>query len=216
MNWPAKLYVWATHRLYQELAWAYDPVSWLVSLGQWAGWRRAALDYVVGERILEVGFGTGELLLEMARRGLHGCGLERSTAMHRLTARKMARRNLWLPRVRGLTQRMPFPGGSFDTVVATFPAEYILDPATLRQVARLLRPPDPESGAEGGRLVVVGLVLQMDHPLLRRAMGLVFDAATDKPLDLFKKAAAAAGLHTTVTMLKGRAMSAPIIVAEKK
>lgn len=216
MRWLAKLYVWATHRLYQELAWAYDPVSWLVSLGQWAGWRQTALDYAAGERILEVGFGTGELLLEMARRGLRGCGLERSTAMHRLTARKMARQGLWLPRVRGIAQRLPFADGSFDTIIATFPAEYILEPATLREVARLLRPADTVGGGGGGRFVVVGLVLQTDHPLLRRAMHLVFDPAAKKPLDLFEKAAAAAGLTTTMTMHKGRAMSAPVIVSGKK
>ena len=28
-------YIWLTERLYHELAWTYDPVSWLVSLGQW-------------------------------------------------------------------------------------------------------------------------------------------------------------------------------------
>jgi len=37
VNRVGRLYVWATERLYQELAWAYDGVSWLVSLGHWAG-----------------------------------------------------------------------------------------------------------------------------------------------------------------------------------
>lgn len=54
-------YYWLAERLYNELAWAYDPVSWLVSLGQWDVWRKGALDYLTGKRILEIGFGTGEL-----------------------------------------------------------------------------------------------------------------------------------------------------------
>jgi len=83
--------VWATYRLYHEFAWAYDVVSWLVSLGHWAGWRRIALDHVIGRRVLEVGFGTGELLIEMACRDLHVYGLECSPAMQRVTARKMVR-----------------------------------------------------------------------------------------------------------------------------
>ncbi|MCS6844103.1 MAG: hypothetical protein NZ528_07260, partial [Caldilineales bacterium] len=55
----ARLYLWATQRLYNEFAWAYDAVAWLVSGGRWDRWRRLALDYVVGQPILEVGFGTG-------------------------------------------------------------------------------------------------------------------------------------------------------------
>lgn len=31
---PARLYLWAADRLYDELAWAYDPVGGLVSLGR--------------------------------------------------------------------------------------------------------------------------------------------------------------------------------------
>ena len=33
LNWIGRLYLWACHRLYNEFAWAYDWVSWLVSLG---------------------------------------------------------------------------------------------------------------------------------------------------------------------------------------
>ena len=133
--------MWATYRLYNEFAWAYDLVSWLVSLGQWAGWRRTALDHVSGQRVLEVGFGTGELLIEMARRNLHAVGLDLSPAMQRVTARKMARRGVWTPRVRGVVQRMPFADGCFDTIISTFPAGFIAQPATLREVARLLPKP---------------------------------------------------------------------------
>ncbi|MFN2165177.1 MAG: class I SAM-dependent methyltransferase, partial [Anaerolineae bacterium] len=100
----ARLYLWATHRLYNEFAWAYDLVAWAVSLGRWDGWRRLALDYVVLQPVLEVGFGTGELLMAMARLGWDVTGLDLSPAMQGVTARKMRRRHLWAPRIRGRVQ----------------------------------------------------------------------------------------------------------------
>ncbi len=52
-------------------------------------------------------------------------------------------------------QALPFGEGSFDTVVSTFPAAYILEQETLQEAARVLR--SARKDGEGGRLVVVGL-----------------------------------------------------------
>jgi len=165
--------VWATYRLYHEFAWAYDVVSWLVSLGHWAGWRRIALDHVIGRRVLEV------------------------------------------PCVRGVTQEMPFVGGSFDSIIATFPAGYILDPATLREVARLLRRPDPSAAMCGGRFIVVGLVLDTDNLLLRRATRLIFGTLTESVLARYERIATAAGLRVTVTARSGKGLRIPVIISER-
>ena len=215
VNWLARLYVWATYRLYHEFAWAYDMVSWLVSLGHWAGWRRIALDHMIGRRVLEIGFGTGELLIEMARRDLHVYGLEYSPAMQRVTTRKMVRQGIGVPRVRGATQEMPFVGGSFDSIIATFPAGYILDPATLREVARLLRRPDPSTATCGGRFIVVGLVLDTDNLLLRRATRLIFGTLTESVLARYERIATAAGLRVTVTARSGKGLRMPVIISER-
>jgi ubiquinone/menaquinone biosynthesis C-methylase UbiE len=91
LPWFGRLYLWATHRLYNEFAPLYDLASWLVSAGRWGEWRRIALDYVVGPRVLEVGFGTGELLAELAQRRVTVSGLELSRAMQKVTARKLRR-----------------------------------------------------------------------------------------------------------------------------
>jgi len=221
MTWFARLYLWATYRLYAEFAWAYDPVSWLVSLGRWSSWRRIALDHVVvegattGQRVLEVAFGTGELLLEMEGRGVHAVGLERSPAMHRVTARKLARRGWQVPRVCGLSQAMPFVDGWFDSIVSTFPAGYILDPATLCEVARLLRPPDRAAGRRGGRLVVVGMVVTMDNRLWQQAMRFLFGVQEEAVLDRFGRVAAAAGLQVQVIERESGGWRVPVVLAER-
>ncbi len=150
------LYLWACERLYHELAPSYDLVSRLVSAGAWPRWRRLALAHLRGSRLLEIGFGTGELLAETAGRGWEVTGLELSPAMQAVAA---ARPGLVADRVQAAAQAMPFAAASFDSVLATFPAPYILDLATLCECRRVL--------GEGGRLVVAGLWVRLARPSLR-------------------------------------------------
>ena len=203
-----KLYGWATHRLYNEFAWAYDVVSWIVSLGHWDRWRKESLAHVQGTHVLEIGFGTGALLLEMAARGLPVCGLDRSPAMQRITTRKMRRRGTWAPRILGRTQTLPFADSSFDTVIATFPAEYILAPETLRDVARVL--------ADGGRFVVAGLAGQIEHPLLRLLFKPIYGDVRDGALAYFEQAATAAGFQAHVETEPGTWMRMPVVILESQ
>jgi len=216
LTWLGRLYIWATYRLYYEFAWAYDLASWIVSLGRWSGWRLSALDYVAGPRVLEIGFGTGELLLEMGARGLKPVGLDLSLAMHRIAARKLSRRGLGVPRVRGITQAMPFPDGAFDAIVSTFPAGYILDPATLCEAARLLRPPDAATGKGGGRLVVVGLTVAVDLSAWWSALRFLFGGEGEAALDRFIALAQAAGLQVEVLERESGRFRVPVIVAERR
>jgi len=212
----ANLYRWATYRLYHELAWAYDLVSWLVSLGQWSRWREKALDYVVGNRVLEIGFGTGELLIEMAHRNLDVYGLDPSPEMQKVTARKMARRNVVAPRVLGTAQKSPFPDEAFDSIIATFPAGYILDPMSLREIARLLRRQDPEEMSGGGRFIVVGLYASSEHPIARRAVSLLFGPSTKHILPTYKQMAEMAGLNVTVDEGENGIVRIPVIYCSPK
>lgn len=170
LSLETRLYLWACQRLYHELARGYDLVSWLVSLGHWSRWRRAALAFLPdGDssqsagtlRILELGFGTGTFLIEMACRGVNVHGLEISSAMQRVTAAKVRRHGLTIPRVQALSQAAPYQDGIFDVIVSTFPAAYIFETATLCECARLLRP--------SGRLVIVGAWVRLAHPVLSRA-----------------------------------------------
>jgi ubiquinone/menaquinone biosynthesis C-methylase UbiE len=207
---PGRLYLWATHRLYNELAWSYDLAAWIVSAGRWDRWRRMALDYVEQQPVLEVGFGTGELLLAMAGRGWQPVGIDLSPAMQRQTAAKLRRRGLSVPRLQGRAQRLPFADASFGSVVSTFPAEYIVDPASLAEFYRVLKP--------GGRLIVAGLfvTLDVDWPRTWRWLNhQVFGATTASPLARVEQRSTAAGLSMQVLWRDDPPWRVPIILAER-
>jgi SAM-dependent methyltransferase len=166
-----RLYAWACERLYAELAGYYNLISWLVSFGQWDRWRRLALDQLQGTRVLELGVGTGELLPHLAVRSALTVGLDLSPAMHQQARRKLVAVGLSLPLVQAQAQALPFVDGSFDTIVATFPAPYILEPSTLSECARILAPPT-RTGA--GRLVIVGLWVTTADPGWERWLPLFY------------------------------------------
>lgn len=137
-----RLLRWGFHLLYNQLAWTYDMVSWVVSLGTWRTWQRAALPYAAG-RVLEIGHGPGHMLLALQLAGYDVMGLDLSPFMGRLAQRRVPS----VPLLRGRVQQLPLMSGSFDTVLATFPTDYVVDPQALASIWRVL--------TENGRFVIV-------------------------------------------------------------
>ncbi|NLF01520.1 MAG: methyltransferase domain-containing protein [Anaerolineales bacterium] len=160
--------------LYNECAWAYDLVAWMVSFGQWNRWGQAAIPHLCGSRVLELGHGPGHLLAAMGQRGLNPVGLDASRAMGRLARRKRMPTGAPTPLVRARAQALPFRDGAFESAVATFPTEYIVDPATLREVARVLKGRAGGPGGGCGRLVVVGWVRLTQRDLGSRVLAWLY------------------------------------------
>ena len=117
--------------------------------GQWRVWQRLVLSRIRGHDVLELGCGLGDLLADMSEAGYLCHAVEQSPQMVRATRETLQRRKLdkKVTVIQGSAQHLPFSNASFDTVVSTFPSEYIYDPDTIAEVERVLRP--------GGRLIVI-------------------------------------------------------------
>ncbi len=153
--------------LYQEMAWSYDAVSWIVSLGQWRRWQLAALDFLppatTAPRVLELGHGPGHMLLALAERGYWPVGLDLSPQMGRMARQ---RTNGRLPLLRARVTAVPLADQAVNAVLATFPTDYIADPQTLAEVKRVL--------AVNGRFIILPYAQLTGRGPIHRLIELAF------------------------------------------
>jgi SAM-dependent methyltransferase len=156
---------WAFTRLYREFAWTYDTVAAAVSGGRWRTWTLTARSFARGAT-LELGCGPGHLQQALAAEQRFAAAVDLSPQMIRLARRRLAH-NGYMPRLaRANARALPFADQSFDTILATFPSDYIAAAAVAAEVRRVLRP--------GGR-VAVALWATMDgDTLYHRAVALAY------------------------------------------
>ncbi|MBE3559932.1 MAG: class I SAM-dependent methyltransferase [Ktedonobacteraceae bacterium] len=139
---------WLFETLYKN-RYLYRFASTVPFAGQWRVWQRLVLPRIRGLDVLELGCGLGDLLADMLQAGYRCHAVEHSPEMVAAARETLYKRQLGSPSlvVQGIAQSLPFASSSFDTVVSTFPSEYIYAPDTIAEVARVLRP--------GGRLIVI-------------------------------------------------------------
>jgi ubiquinone/menaquinone biosynthesis C-methylase UbiE len=133
--------------LYTTLAWSYDAVAWLVSMGQWTTWAAVALEQLPIGKVLELGHGPGHLQSSLGKGRWIPFGIDPSRQMIRLAARRLSAAGIRARLTRAGAQHLPFAAGTFDALVSTFPSEYIMERATLEEAWRVLKP--------GGVLAIV-------------------------------------------------------------
>jgi SAM-dependent methyltransferase len=127
----------------------YRFASTIPFAGQWRTWQRLVLPRLHGQDVLELGCGLGDLLVDMTTAGYACNAVEQAPEMVEAARATLKRHHLEKQAavIFGEAQHMPFSDETFDTVVSTFPSEYIYDADTIAEVSRVLRP--------GGRLIVV-------------------------------------------------------------
>ncbi|MEV6305094.1 demethylmenaquinone methyltransferase [Actinoplanes sp. NPDC051861] len=138
--------------MFDGVAERYDLTNTVLSFGQDRGWRRAtraALALRPGERVLDVGAGTGVSTEELGVSGAFAVGADLSIGM--LRAGRRTRPDV--PLLAGDALKLPFADETFDAVTISFALRNVVDTAAaLRELARVTRP--------GGRLVVC----EFSHP----------------------------------------------------
>jgi demethylmenaquinone methyltransferase/2-methoxy-6-polyprenyl-1,4-benzoquinol methylase len=138
--------------MFDGVAEKYDRTNTILSFGRDRAWRRAtaaALGLKPGERVLDLGAGTGVSTVDLARSGAYAVGSDISLGMLGVGRRHRPH----VPLVAGDAMALPFADESFDAVTISFALRNISDtPGALREMARVTRP--------GGRLVVC----EFSHP----------------------------------------------------
>jgi ubiquinone/menaquinone biosynthesis C-methylase UbiE len=128
-----------------EVVRSYAPVAkryerrWRRYLEETIGATLDALRPVPGERILDVGCGTGLLLARLAerQRGVEAAGLDLTEAMLRVARVDHGADRL----VRGDSAALPFAAGSLDAVVSSSSLHHWTDvTAALREMRRVVHP----------------------------------------------------------------------------
>ncbi|MEQ4304720.1 methyltransferase domain-containing protein [Plantactinospora sp. B6F1] len=132
----------------------YDPFIRLAGVGRVHGQLLDRADLRPGQRILEIGCGTGNLLRALGRRvpDVEAVGIDPDPAALRRARRKATRSRLPIRYERAFADELPLPDGGFDRVLSAFMLHHLAEedriPA-LREVGRVLRP--------GGELHVVDI-----------------------------------------------------------
>ncbi|MFD8478765.1 demethylmenaquinone methyltransferase [Kitasatospora sp. NPDC059673] len=132
--------------MFDDVAAKYDRTNDVLSLGQARLWRRAvadAVEAVAGQRILDLGAGTGTSSLPFLEAGADVVPCDFSIGM--LTEGKSRHPELAL--TAGDATRLPFADESFDAVTISFALRNVQDhQGAMREMLRVTKP--------GGKLVI--------------------------------------------------------------
>ena len=143
--------------MFDRIARVYDRMNSVMTAGMHHRWRERAADLArvgPGSNALDVATGTGDLAIELARRGAEVTGSDFAPAMLEIARRKAP----GLTFEAGDALELSYPDGSFDAATVGFGARNFADlDRGLREMTRVVRP--------GGRVVVLEITTPQKPPL---------------------------------------------------
>jgi ubiquinone/menaquinone biosynthesis C-methylase UbiE len=193
--------------LYHPFAFTYDLVATVVSFGKWKDWVYSVIPFIEGTRILELGHGPGHLQRTLLDRGLVSVAMDESASMGILAKRRLGKSHRL---TRACAQKIPFADESFDSILSTFPSEYIFDMQTLSEAHRVLR--------SRGRLIVL-LAAWPKNPWLAwlfKVTGQSPSDAYDSLQSKIKGSLAKVDFKTEVQIVEVKSGNLLVVVAKKE
>jgi len=167
------------HHFYHSFAWTYDFVAAVVSIGRWNDWIQTVIPFVQGTKILEIGHGPGYIQRLLRDQGFFTIGLDESMQMINLAKSRFERAEYKaINLTRGLAQALPFPDAEFDSVISTFPSEYIFDPNILSDVYRVL--------CDDGCFIVLPAAWIIGHKILDQIAAWLFRVTGETPKNIIE------------------------------
>ena len=149
---------------YGRAASYYDRQEALMEKMLFARLRRSLWSKVEGQKVLEVGVGTGKNVAHYPA-GARMVAVDLVPQMAERAAKRMADLKVEADLALADAQALAFKDGSFDTVIATFVFCSVPDPVVgLRELRRVLRP--------GGRLLLLEHV-RAENPIIGAFMDLI-------------------------------------------
>ena len=147
--------------------------------------------------MLDLGCGTGDLLLDLSQAGHHAVGLDLSPAMLGLARAKLETSAVSMSLIRARAQALPFGEGHFQSAVVSFPSRFILAQTAQEEIARVLAP--------GGRFVLVDGGRFSTRDLWARLLNRAFDLTSSggaRPGPDWLKGLGFSVAHRTVALQK--------------
>ena len=143
--------------MFDRIAKVYDLMNSVMTAGMHHRWRKRAADLAEvgpGSAVLDVATGTGDLAIELARRGAEVTGTDFAPAMLELARQKAP----GLTFEEGDALALRYPDDAFDAVTVGFGARNFSDLGRgLEEMARVTKP--------GGRVVVLEITTPQKPPL---------------------------------------------------
>lgn len=134
--------------MFDAIAWRYDMLNHVLSLGIDRSWRRRVVRMVAGsgaKRILDLATGTGDLAIMMAKKmpGAEVYGVDLSPEMLAIGRVKVEKAGLCdrITLSEGDAERLLFPDGEFDAVTVAFGVRNFEDIGKgVKEIYRVLKP----------------------------------------------------------------------------
>ena len=158
---------------YNWMAKGYDAFMTIFPL--WKEWIKKVIPHIKGMKILEVSFGSGYLMTQYASNNYEIYGIDYNNKMLEITENKIKKLNITAKLSQGNVEKLPFPDGTFDTVINTMAfTGYPDGEKAMIELKRVLK--------RGGKLLLV----DFDYPKNRNRFGYMIVKLWEKFGDIIK------------------------------